>query len=93
MPSHPRVNNRKSNRLPSAFLLSKAKDLIFEWWNEAYGQTSISDRFMTEAKASLPIVNQWMTEGHFDLVFAGIQNQRMRLKTYQQLAEWDGFNK
>jgi len=90
LPSHPKINNRKSDKLPSAFLLSKAKDLILEWWDEAYNQTSNFNRFITEATASLPIIKQWPTEKHFDSIFAGIQNQRMRLKTYQQLAEWDG---
>jgi hypothetical protein len=90
MPSHPKVNNKKSNKLPSAYLLSKAKDLIFEWWDEAYIKTSHLNRFITEARASLPIIRNWSTEGQFDSVFSGIQNQRMRLRTYQQLAEWDG---
>jgi len=90
LPSHPKVNNRKSDKLPSAFLLSKAKDLILEWWDEAYNQKSTFNRFITEATASLPIIKQWPTERDLDLIFSGIQNQRMRLKTYQQLAEWDG---
>jgi len=90
MPSHPRVNNKKSDKLPSAPLLCKAKDRIFEWWDEAYSPKIHFNRFITEAKASLPVVKQWTSEGHFDSVFSGIQNQRMRLKTYQQLAEWDG---
>jgi len=90
MPSHPRVNNKKLDKLPSAFLLGKAKDLIIEWWKEAYSPPIHFNRFISEAKASLPFVKQGETEKHFDLVFSGIQNQRMRLKTYQQLTEWDG---
>jgi hypothetical protein len=90
MPCHPKVNNRKSNKLPSSFLLCKAKDIIFEWWDTAYSSTRHSNRFITEAKASLPIIIQWTNADHFELVFSGIQNQRMRLKTYQQLTEWDG---
>jgi SAM-dependent methyltransferase len=90
MPTHPRINHRKSNKLPSAYLLSKAKDIILEWWNEAYSQKSHLNRFIIEAKASLPIVKQETTEGHFDNIFSGVQTQRIRLKAYQQLAEWDG---
>jgi len=90
MPAHPKVNNRKSDKLPSAFLLDKAKDLIMEWWSDAYGPSNHFDRFITEAKTSLPIVKHWINEDHFNLVFSGIQNQRIRLKTYQQLTEWNG---
>jgi len=90
MPAHPNVNNRKSDKLPSAFLLDRAKDLIMEWWNEAYSPSSLFDRFVTEAKASLPIITKFNSEEHFKTVFSGVQNQRIRLKAYQQLAEWNG---
>jgi SAM-dependent methyltransferase len=91
MPAHPMVNNRKSSKLPSAGLLEEARDRIFEWWVEAYSPERYSERFVSEATAALPVVRTLTVKNQFDRVFAGIQNQRIRLKTDQQIAEWDGL--
>ena len=54
------------------------------------GQTrSYSERFMTEASASLPVVARFDLGNHLERVFSGVRDQRVRLKCYQQLAEWD----
>ena len=91
MSAHPMVNNRKSSKLPSAGLLEEARDRIFEWWVEAYSPERYSERFVSEATAALPVVRTLTVENQFDRVFAGIQNQRIRLKTDQQIGEWDGL--
>ena len=71
--------------------MSTAKERIVEWWNEAYSQNVYFDRFVTEAEASLPIVRNLKVENQLDRIFMGIQNQRIRLKTDQQIAEWNGL--
>lgn len=90
MPSHPKVNRKKLNRLPSAALLEKAKDKILYWWEEAYYPNNISDQFIDEALYALPIRNQPEATIKFDAVFTGIREQRRRLKLFQQIAEWSG---
>src|SRR5271165_254988 len=49
--------SQKSDRLPSAERLAKAREIIVDWWNAGYmnnANTLIGERFRTEATASLP---------------------------------------
>ena len=91
MPANKQANRNKLDKIPSAQLMSTAKERIVEWWNEAYSLNVYFDRFVTEAEASLPIVRNLKVENHLDRIFMGIQNQRIRLKTDQQIAEWNGL--
>lgn len=90
LPAHAQVNNTKRNRLPTADMLERAKDRILEWWGGGYASLGYSERFMTEASAALPVVTCFDSDNDLERVFAGVRNQRVRLKCYQQLAEWDG---
>lgn len=90
MPSHPRVNLKKSNRLPSADLLINAKKRIIDWWDSAYGSDKYYERFYSEAVVTLPMVKTFKGKNNLNNIFEGLQNQRIRLKTDQQLAEWSG---
>jgi hypothetical protein len=58
LPAHRSVSqNQKSDRLPSAERLTGAKEIIVEWWTTGYVQNTnalIGQRFITEARASLP---------------------------------------
>lgn len=91
MPVNKQANRKKMDKIPSAQLMNAAKERIVEWWNEAYCIDVYSDRFLTEAETSLPIVRSSKVQNHLDRIFMGIQNQRIRLKTDQQIAEWNGL--
>ena len=91
MPANKQANRKKLDKIPSAQLMNAAKEWIVEWWNEAYSIDMYSDRFLTEAEASLPIIRSSKVENHLDRIFMGIQNQRIRLKTDQQIPEWNGL--
>jgi hypothetical protein len=98
LPASPRANQAKSDRLPSADLLHRAHDRIVEWWDVAYrASPDLFDRFREEARASLPVarIGEVSPGGLapgvlFERVFAGMDNQRVRLKTDQGLGEWGG---
>jgi hypothetical protein len=91
MPVNKRANRNKWDKIPSAQLMSEAKERIVEWWDEAYGPNVYLDRFVSEAEASLPIVKNLKVDNYLDRIFMGVQNQRIRLKTDQQIAEWNGL--
>src|ERR1700730_3273362 len=81
--------NQKSDRLPSAERLTKAKEIIVDWWSAAYTNNAnvlIGERFRTEATASLPgIIKPPLPETIFD----GMEFQRLRLHHDQQVPEWE----
>src|SRR6202043_6297 len=71
LPSLRSVNqNQKSDRLPSAGRLTKAREIIVDWWTAGYTNNAnalIGERFRTEATASLPgIVEAPSPETIFD---------------------------
>jgi len=88
LPVSPAVNSQKSDKLVSASRLEQAKSRILEWWETAYLCDTLASRFRTEATASLPGLECFDEIMRSDAVFAGFQNQRVRLKINQQLAEW-----
>ncbi len=90
LPSRPRVNIAKSWRLPSASLLEKARERIFEWWDAAYNTAIYKERFTEEAKAALPIIQSFGSIDDYNTIFKGIQNQRLKIKINQQIEEWNG---
>lgn len=77
------------NRLPSAVTLSRAEDRIIGWWQQAYlnkTDISLSEQFLTEARASLPTFSSSEPSD----VFPAVTLQRIRLRHDQQVPEWDG---
>jgi len=92
MPAHRETNQRqKRERLPSAARLSNARDLILSWWSSGYvsnANVTIPDRFLGEAKASLPSL-AYTPELSLDDIFGGMALQRLRLKQDQQVPEWN----
>ena len=91
VPSSRKANNEKRDRLPSAMILEKSKDLIINWWESAYRSSFLEEQFLTEATTALPFLTG--RESDFlrsEAVFKGVQRQRIRLKSTQQIAEWDG---
>jgi len=95
MPSASQANQRKSSKLPSAQLLNQAQERICEWWHDAYyTDPLLTDCFLQEAKIALPMGHP-ISSPDIDIkyIFQGMHNQRSRLKTFQQIMEWDGVNK
>ena len=87
--SHPSVNQKKGDRLPSAESLVDARDRILEWWQSAYvGQDAIEKRFVNEAVAALPGTLLSSASPLPEDVFDGLMLQRATLRRGQQLAEW-----
>ena len=91
LPAHRDVNqNQKRDKLPGVELLRSAQDRIQEWWHKGYFQADnqvLSERFMTEAKATLPVIEH--VEFQLDDVFAALNLQQIRLKHDQQVPIWE----
>jgi SAM-dependent methyltransferase len=89
MPATVQANASKSEKLPSAALLQDARHRITSWWQEGYLNTPREEQFFIEAESALPLVRNSRT---IEAVFEGLQQQRLRLRMNQQLAEWMGMN-
>jgi SAM-dependent methyltransferase len=91
LPAHRDVNqNQKRDKLPGAEILRSAQQRIEEWWDRGYVKADsrlLSERFMTEARATLPIVGK--TEPRLDDVFAAVNVQQLRLTNDQQVPVWE----
>jgi SAM-dependent methyltransferase len=90
LPSLRSVNqNQKSDRLPSAERLAKARESIVDWWTAGYTHNAnalIGERFRTEAMSSLPGIIQ---SPSVETIFEGMEFQRLRLHHDQQVPEWE----
>ncbi|HMJ93880.1 MAG TPA: hypothetical protein VK472_07260, partial [Allosphingosinicella sp.] len=91
MPARRTINqHQKRDRLPSARMLSQAKDRILNWWEEAWlSDAALEDRFYREAAAALPLSSGRDVED----VFSGLDWRRLRLRQDQQVPEWDLVSK
>jgi hypothetical protein len=81
--------HEKTDRLPSAERLAKAKEIIVDWWTAAYlhnANAFIGTQFFTEASASLPGIVETPSP---ETVFKGMELQRLRLHHDQQVPEWE----
>jgi protein-L-isoaspartate O-methyltransferase len=91
LPAHRSVNqNQKRDKLPGVDVLRSAQARIQEWWDKGYLKADnqvLPERFMTEAKATLPIVGH--VEARLDDVFAALNLQQIRLKHDQQVPVWE----
>jgi beta-xylosidase len=86
LPTTPRLNSKKSDRLPSAEQLEAAAERIRDWWHRAYTKTEYEPQFYEEASAALPL---HLEQSHtLDELLTGVRRQRVRLRTDQQIAEW-----
>jgi len=88
LPASRRINQyQKRERLPSMAALGKARELIVNWWTEAWNSDpALASRFETEARAALPIQGTVT----MDKVFAGLEWRRLRVQQDQQAPEWAG---
>jgi len=91
LPAHRTVNqNQKRDKLPGVEVLRSAQDRIQEWWERGYlkaGNHVLPERFMTEARATLPIIEH--AEFQLDDVFAALNMRQIRLKYDQQVPVWE----
>jgi hypothetical protein len=91
LPVHRDVNQRqKRHKLPGAELLRTAQSRIVEWWDAGYvkaNETLLPERFVTEARATLPLLGP--TDDGLDDIFGAVTLQQARLKYDQQVPEWE----
>jgi len=90
LPAHQNVNKEKRDRLPSRTIIQRARDAIERWWDVGYlrsGNPVLPERFVTEARASLPTINA--SEIKLEDIFAGLELRRLRLKHDQQVPVWE----
>ena len=69
---------------------SRPAHRIQEWWERGYlkaGNHVLPERFMAEAKATLPVIEH--VEFQLDDVFAALNMQQIRLKHDQQVPVWE----
>jgi hypothetical protein len=90
LPTHRAVNQRqKRDRLPGSGLLRSARARIEDWWDKAYchwGNQVLTQRFITEAAASLPTAG---VAASLDDIFSAVSLQQVRLKNDQQIPVWE----
>ena len=90
MPSHRSVNQaQKRDRLPALEMLRSAQPRIQEWWQSGYldaGKLTLGERFMTEARATLPLLGP--TDAGLDDIFTAVTLQQTRLHHDQQMPLW-----
>jgi len=86
LPASATVNSSKGDKLPSAYAMYDARDRIIDWWQHAYVDSPLKERFLLEAGSSLP----GLVDGGSGLeeVYTAMLLQRVRLKSDQQLVEW-----
>lgn len=88
LPASHTANAAKSEKLPADSLLKQARPRVIEWWAQVIIGTEREPQFFSEAEASLPLLG---ASRAVDSVFEGMLQQRLRLKTNLQLAEWLGM--
>ena len=91
LPTHRRVNqHQKRDKLPGAALLRYAQDRIRDWWDRGYLKARdqlLAEKFMIEARASLPIIEHH--DAGLDDVLAALHLQQIRLERDQQVPVWN----
>ncbi len=85
-PCDRKVNqHEKRERLPSAAIFADSRDRIIDWWERGYlSDEALSQRFMREAAASLPIGS---ADGAAE-VYSALDWRRLRLLRDQRVPEW-----
>jgi SAM-dependent methyltransferase len=86
LPASSNANASKGDKLPSAFAMADAKGRIKDWWQHAYVDSTLRERFLMEAGSSLP--NLQDGDPGLNEIYTAMLYQRARLKSDQQLVEW-----
>ena len=86
LPTNPKINRKKSDKLPSAEMLDRSSDSIMEWWQRAWSENEVVEkRFLIEAKALLPLFSESLD---LENIFDGLQKRRLAIHADQKIAEW-----
>ncbi|WP_404376099.1 methyltransferase domain-containing protein [Vreelandella aquamarina] len=88
LPATEKANQSKSDRLPAAQVMQKAKQDILHWWQCLDNNETVCQQFRDEAAVTLPLATP---TSPLDVIFNSALLQRQRLKANQQLAEWMGI--
>ena len=86
MPASAAANLSKGDKLPSAVAMADAESRITDWWQQAYLESPLRERFMMEAGTSLPRLVEG--EPGINDLYQALLHQRARLKVDQQIVEW-----
>ena len=87
MPAHRQVNqHQKRDMLPSDSTLEQAEERILNWWERAYLDDSLQEKFFLEAASSLPGIHG--EARNLEEIFESVCLQREKLKRDQQAPEW-----
>uniref|UniRef100_A4Y9K8 Methyltransferase type 11 n=1 Tax=Shewanella putrefaciens (strain CN-32 / ATCC BAA-453) TaxID=319224 RepID=A4Y9K8_SHEPC len=89
LPADSKINNKKSDKLPTELKLLSAKSRITDWWKEAWlnaDKAPHHHRFFAEANIALPGLDS--SNSSVDDLFEALVIQRSRLREMQQLQEW-----
>mgnify|MGYP001815025296 FL=1 len=86
MPASAAANLSKGDKLPSAVAMADAESRITDWWQQAYLESPLRERFMMEAGSSLPRLVEG--EPGINDLYQALLHQRARLKVDQQIVEW-----
>ena len=89
LPADSKINNQKSDKLPTELKLLSAKSRITDWWKEAWlnaDKAPHHHRFFAEANIALPGLGS--NNRSVDDLFEALVVQRSRLREMQQLQEW-----
>ncbi len=85
VPANERLNRIKSDKLPGMKTLIQSRQDIIDWWKCAWENDS--NTFYTQARLALPGLNA-IGLNHDD-VFDALIVQRDRIRSLQQLPEWE----
>jgi SAM-dependent methyltransferase len=85
LPSKSSLNRQKRDSIPSDKRFGESKEVIIEWWGNAWGDNH-KQRFFTEASLSLPGLGGGIDS--LEDAFAALKLQSVRLAEMQQIARW-----
>ncbi|MRJ43159.1 MULTISPECIES: HNH endonuclease domain-containing protein [Idiomarina] len=84
LPTQKKINENKSDKLPTRQRLTQSRAYILEWWQQAWD--SNQREFFTQANFALPDLTPNNT--NYNDVFEALTVQRDRIKQIQQLRDW-----
>ena len=82
LPSDQKVNLHKSDRVPSKQQMKHSREVIVDWWKQAWRDTPDQTRFFAQAQLTLPGLKGTLG---FEDVFDALSVQTTRLVDQQQL--------
>ncbi|RTE85866.1 MULTISPECIES: class I SAM-dependent methyltransferase [Gammaproteobacteria] len=84
LPAQAKLNNEKSDKLPTRQRMKESQKYIVSWWDSAWKDNK--EEFFTQANFALP--NLQPNNRNTGDIFEAMLMQRDRIKQTQQLADW-----